>query len=229
MNVVYRPVKLLNREALDTFRCIPAKKPTDGPLKKGKRLLAHDDDVMLTAGKNAALIERAFRDLTKAFDAGHRYRLIVPVNSYSMASGEGATEIVQAVKELEPSLRGAVIAEFFEMPRSLNLDMLADMMIPLLPFFDKYLGEPLPLTGDSNLTIYSNCNFFGVSLDLQDHKAEGDEAMAMMTKFWAEATKSRLKVSLQGVSDPEMVEKAQQYEIFAIDGPAIAEDRETLA
>lgn len=229
MNVVYRPVKLLNRESLDIFRCVPTQKRADEPLKTGKRLLAHEDDILATASKNAALIERAFRDLTRAFDAGHRYRIIVPINSYSMASGEGATEIVQAVKELDSSLRGAVITEFFDMPRSLNLDMLADMMIPLLPFFDKFLGEPRPLLSDDNLTIYSNCNFFGVSLDLEGSEAAGDEAMAQMTKFWAEATKSRLKVSLQGIRDPAIVDKATQYEIFAIDGPAIAEDRETLA
>lgn len=228
MSVVYRPVRLLNREQLDTFRCLPAHEGDDGVVRGKKSLLTHDGDVLGTATKNANVLRDAFNQLSKAFATGQRYRMIVPINSYSMASGEGATLIVQAMKELDESIRPAVIAEFIDLPRSINLDMLADMMIPVLPFLDKYIAEPRPLGKDDNFTMFSNCNFFGVSLDMEAAKTGGDEAIALLTKFWAEATNSRLKVVLEGVREQAVTDKAQQYEVFAIDGPAIAEDRPDL-
>lgn len=228
MNVVYRPVKLINREVLDTFRCLPCTEKEDGTRLADKRLLAHGKDIVATATKNAALISKAFQELTKAFAAGNRLRMIVPINSYSLASGEGATLIVQAIRELDKSLHGAVITEFIDMPASLNLDMLGDMTVPILPFFDKYLAEPRPISNKDNFTIYSNCNYFGVSLNMEALKEGGDAAVSLLTEFWAEATKSRLKVVIQGVRDQGIVDKAQQYEVFAIDGPIIGPDKETL-
>jgi hypothetical protein len=73
--------------------------------------------------------------LQKGFDAGNRYRLIVPINSYSLASDESTTLIVKAIKELDSSLYGAVIAEFMDLPASLTLDMLGDMTVTILTVF----------------------------------------------------------------------------------------------
>ena len=229
MNIVYRPVRLINREVLDTFRSIPVSEKPDGTRIVDKRLLTHDKDILATAGRNAEILSAAFNDLTKAFAAGNRFRLIVPINSYSLASGECATLIVRAMKELDESLRDAVIAEFVDLPKSLNLDMLGDLTVPVLPFFDKYLAEPRPISSTDSFTMYSNCNYFGVSLNLEAFEETGDQALALLTEFWAEATKSRLKVVIEGISDQALIDKAQQYEVFALDGPIIAPDQETMA
>ncbi|MBT5243674.1 MAG: hypothetical protein HOL66_05485, partial [Rhodospirillaceae bacterium] len=77
--------------------------------------------------------------------------------------------------------------------------------------------------------MYSNCNYFGVSLNLEAFEETGDQALALLTEFWAEATKSRLKVVIEGISDQALIDKAQQYEVFALDGPIIAPDQETMA
>jgi hypothetical protein len=228
MNVIYRPVRLINREVIDTFRCIPVREKTDEKKVADKRLLVHEKDILSTATKNAALLSAAFTELSKAFAAGNRYRLIVPINSYSLVSDAGATLIVRAMKELDPSLCSAVIAEFIDLPKSLNLDMLGDLTVPIIPFFDKYLAEPLPISGNDSFTIFSNCNYFGVSLNMEVSQASGQQAIGLLTEFWAEATKSRLKVVVQGVSDQAIVDKAQQYEVFALDGPAIGPDQERL-
>jgi len=135
---------------------------------------------------------------------------------------------VQAMKELDKSLYAAVITELIEMPTSLNLDMLGDMTVPILPFFDKYLAEPRPISNKDDFTMYSNCNYFGVSLNMEAFNEGGDAAVGLLTEFWAEATKSRLKVVIQGVKDQAIVDKAQQYEVFALDGPIIGADKETL-
>jgi len=229
MNVVYRPVRLLNREVIDTYRCIPVSEKPDGSTIADKRLLVHSKDILSTATKNAAVLSAAFAELSSAFAAGYRYRLIVPINSYSLASNEGATLIVRAMKELDESLRDAVIAEFIDLPKSLTLDMLGDMTVPILPFFDKYLAEPLPISGKDSFTMFSNCNYFGVSLNMEQFQESGEQAMGRLTEFWAEATKSRLKVVIQGITDQTTIDKAQQYEAFALDGPAIGVDQKALS
>jgi hypothetical protein len=228
MEVVYRPVKLLNREVLDTFRCLPVSENSDGTVTADKRLLVHEKDVLATATKNAEVMSKAFAELSKAHAVGNRCRMIVPLNSYALASGEGATLIVQVLRELDKSLSGAVIVEYIDMPQSLNLDMLADMMVPALPFLDKYLAEPRPISNKDNFTIYSNCNYFGVSLNMEKFPETRDAAVGLLTEFWAEATKSRLKVVIQGVKEQAILDKAQQYEVFAMDGPLIGPDQETL-
>lgn len=228
MNVHYRPVKLINREVIDTFRAIPVDEKPDGSMVSGKQLLAHDKDILSTATRNAALLSQSFAELSGAFAAGNRYRLIVPINSYSLASDQGATLIVRAMKELEPSLRSAVIAEFIDLPKSLTLDMLGDMTVPVLPFFDKYLAEPLPISRKDSFTMFANCNYFGVSLNMEAHEESGEQALAQLTEFWAEATKSRLKVVVQGISDQAIMDKAEQYEAFGLDGPVIGADLDNL-
>ena len=61
--------------------------------------------------------------------------MIVPINSYSLASDESTTLIDKAMKELDSSLYGAVIAEFMDLPASLTLDMLGDMTVTILTVF----------------------------------------------------------------------------------------------
>lgn len=229
MKVVYRPVRLINRQAIDTFRALPVAEKPDGTIIADKRLLNHDKDILSTASRNAALLSDAFAALSKAHAVGSRYRLIVPINSYSLVSGEGATLIVRAMKELDKSLWGAVISEFIDLPKSLNLDMLGDLTVPVLPFFDKYMAEPLPIVGKESFTMYSNCNYFGVSLNMEAHAEGGDQDIALLTEFWAEAAKSRLKIVIQGITDQAIIAKAEQYEAFALDGPAIGADLETLS
>ena len=227
MNVVYRPVRLINREVIDTFRCVPVVKNPDSTTTVGKHLLTHDKNILLTATRNAALLKNAFAELTKTFAAGKRCRMIVPINSYSVASKEGATLIVKTIRELDKPLCEAVIAELIDLPKSLNLDMLGDMTVPFLPFFDKYLAEPRGMSEAEDFTLYSNCNYFGVSMDLEGLGTD-ESAIARMTQFWAEAVKCRLKVVFQGVGNQAALDKAKQYEAFALDGPVIGADKEIL-
>jgi len=201
-------------------------KAKDGTRVQGKAALRHGRDVLTTAERNAAILSQAFTALKRAHEAGNRYRLIVPVNSYAVATTETATLVVKAIKTLPEALRQAVIVELFDFPEPMSLDLLGDITVPLLAFFDKYMAEPGPELDD--YTIFSNLNYFGVSLDLEARNVKGDEAMALMTRFWAEGTKRRLKVVVQGIEEPAIADKARQYEAFAIDGPLLGSDLESL-
>ena len=222
MPITYRPARILDREKIDTFRCIPVSEDTNGGIIAGKPALQHDRDIMLTAKENATVLRQAFKDLSHAFDSGHKIRMIVPVNSYALASSETSSLMVQAFKELDPAIRKDVILDVFDFPNPLTLDILDDITIRLMPFFDKLMAEPASDMDD--FSPFTNCNYFGISIDLEARDITGDEAISVMTKFWGEATKRRLKVTVQGVTDAELSEKATRYEAFLQDGPYIGKD-----
>jgi len=226
MKVLYRPVLLVNHEATDFYRCLPVRLKNGVETARGKKALRYNNEIIETAEKNARVLSLAFADLTRAHAAGKKVRLIVPINSYAIASGDAATLIVKAIRELDEALRAAVIVEVYEFPKSLTLDMLADMTIPFLPFFDKFLAEPRPEMTD--FTMFANSNYFGVSLNLGGRVEKGEDAVAVMTKFWAEATNRRLKVVVQGITEQDVADKATQYEAFALDGSLLGADMESM-
>lgn len=227
MSVTYRPARILNRETIDMFRCMPVVKKADGTIISGKPALRHGRDIMVTARENAAVLKQAFGDLSQALEKGQQLRLIVPVNSYALASTESSTLMIAAFKDLPTEYRPQVIIDVFDFPNPLTLDILDDITIRLMPFFDKLMAEPTP--GMDDFTLFVNCNYFGVSFDLEARELKGDEAIKSMTRFWGEATKRRLKTVLQGVSDAELSDKADRYEIFSQDGLFIAEDNNQLS
>ena len=227
MSVTYRPARILNREKIDMFRCMPVAKKADGTIISGKPALRHERDILVTAKENAAVLKQAFRDLSQALEQGQQLRLIVPVNSYALASTESSSLMVAAFKDLPAEYRPQVIIEVFDFPNPLTLDILDDITIRLMPFFDKLMAEPTP--GMEDFTAFVNCNYFGVSFDMEAQALEGDEAIKSMTKFWGEATKRRLKTIVQGVSDAELSDKADRYEVFSQDGLFIADDNDLLA
>jgi len=222
MPIIYRPARILNREKIDTFRCMPVTESANGGIITGKPALQHGRDIMLTAKENAAVLTQAFQDLSLAFDGGERIRMIVPINSYALASSDTSSLMIQAFKELDPAIRKEVILDVFDFPNPLTLDILDDITIRLMPFFDKLMAEPASDMDD--FTIFANCNYFGVSLDLEARDVMGEAAIGVMTRFWGEATKRRLKVVVQGISEPELSEKADRYEVFLQDGPCIGKD-----
>lgn len=226
MKVLYRPVTLLNQKVTNTFRCLPVADRPGGGTVRGKAALRHLNDVRKTAELNASVLVRAFADLSRANDLGHRFRLIVPVNSYALASGDASTRIVHAVKGLAPELRRTVIVEIFQFPKSMTLDSLDEITIPLLPFFENFMAEPEP--GMDDFILFANCNYFGVSLDVEGRGLEGADALDRLTGFWAETVKKRLKLIVQGIADREIAVNARKYDAFAMDGPALGSDSENL-
>ncbi len=220
MSVIYRPAKILNREKIDVFRCMPVIK-AGGGIISGKQALRHGRDIMATAKENASVLKQAFGDLSRALQKGHRIRMIVPVNSFALASSESSSLMIAAFKSLDAVVRQQVILDVFDFPNPLTLDILDNITIRLMPFFDKLTAEPAPDMDD--LVIFANCNYFAVSIDLETRGLKGDEAIKAMTKFWGEATVRRLKTIVQGVSEAELSQKADQYEVFLQDGPCIAD------
>lgn len=226
MRVKYRPVFLLGQETPNTFRVLPVRENRNGAELSGNGLLAHRDSINDTAKRNESVLKAAFKEYKRARKGGFRGRLIVPLNSFALANAEGGARIVGAFKMLDDDLRKNVIVEVFQFPRVLSVSLLDEITIPLLAFFGHYVAGPEPDMID--FTLFTNLNYLGVVLDLGVENGGGD-MKDRVTKFWAEATKQKLKVFISGVKDRDILDLARRYEAFAIDGPVLGNDRRALS
>jgi hypothetical protein len=226
MRVRYRPVFLYGRKTPNTFRVLPIRESRNGAELSGKGLLAHRDSINDTAKRNEKILKAAFKEYKRARKSGFQGRLIVPLNSFALANAEGGARIVGAFKMLDGELRKNVIIEVFQLPRALSVGLLDEITIPLLAFFEHYVAGPEPDMVD--FTLFTNLNYLGVVLDLGMENGGGD-MKDRVTKFWAEATKQKLKFFISGVKDRDILDLARRYEAFAIDGPVLGNDLAALA
>jgi len=221
LSVRFQPVLRPERGEIDTFSCVPVVLGPNGEVQETRNVLAHRGDIEDTAKRNAAVLREAFRHLTAARDRGEKLRLMVPVNSVSLASTRGATELVATFKELDAALRRAVLVEVFNFPSALTLDMLDEITIPLMTFFDRLAACPDEDMQD--FTVFSNCNYFGVSVDLGNKEISEVEVQTRLRLFWAATQKVRLHMFIHGMKQPEFLDIAKKYEVYGVDGAFMGE------
>ena len=223
MEILYRPALIRGQEAANTYRCYP----DAGDGVTGKRALLHQgEDTTATARINAAVLSKAFSDLAYAHAEGNRVRLIVPVNAMALAESKASTVLVATFKELSEPLRKFVVIEVFDFPDDVYVDSLADITIPLLPFFDYYLA--LPITGEKDFTVYATTNYFGISLDLENMDGSKEEITKMLGIAAAGTEMRKLKLYVQGIAGDDTRKIVERYDPFAKDGPIFGADTPTL-
>ena len=217
----FQPVLLHGQSAINTFRVVPNLSKADGAVRLGNSVISYSGDPVKTAKTNASVLDAAFSQLAMASEEGKKLRLIVPINSYSVVGSEGATLIVTVIKKLPKELRNSIIVELFDFPENLSMNVLEDDIVPLFPFFENYIAAPADDMDD--FTIFANCNLLGVSMDLTALDQSAEQTGKKIMKFWASATKRRLKLFFQGVADQGVKQTAERYEAMGIDGPIIGE------
>ncbi len=221
ISAIFQPVLLNGQELINTFRAIPILTKADGTVISGNDVIPYVGDLVKTAKINAAVLDTAFAELAQATDAGKKLRLIIPLNSYSVVSNEGATLIVTAIKKLPKELRSNIIVEIFDFPENITMNVVEDNIVPLFPFFEHFIAAPP--SGMDDFTIFANCNFLGVSINLADMDQTDELTQKKIMNFWAAGTKRRLKLFFEGIADPSVKEIAERYEAMGIDGPIIGE------
>ena len=223
---LFRPVVLPGQPQLSMHRCLPALAQPDGTIQTGKRLLLHTKSPAETARRNVRFLESAFSELTKAHDGGRREKIIIPVSTYSLVGNEPTSLIVSAFRKVNPEIRKSIIVDLFDFSDPLSLSLLEDSLIPLFPFIEIFAAEPKRDIED--FTVFANCNLFAVSIDFDDEEPKPEQEKQLM-KFWASATKSRLKLFVQGITSEGVREAAKRYEATGLDGPLIGADLKSLS
>lgn len=215
LGVAFRKVFDPQGDESHVYRCVPILGIGEN-IPVGKGLLECQGDRDDVARRNVAVLKLAFAEIAQAFQRGERARLIVPVSAEGLKSKAGANLIVAAFRELEPDIRAAVIPDLFGFAAEPMLGDVEDVIIPLLPFFESFIGQPHEATDD--FTVFANCNFQGVTRDLEGMEWSVDDAMRELKEFWAVASSRRLDIYLQGVSSLGPADLAKRYNAKGMDG-----------
>jgi hypothetical protein len=222
--IKYAPVRRAGAAEIDAFRCLPVFRTADGQEFGAGVVLGHKGDIESTAQRNAAILRLIFKALVRAQAQGARVDVIVPVNSVALANRAGATVIHDVFAELDAECHAALVIDIFNLPVRVSIDSLSDITIPMLPYTQRFIAHPHPETED--FTVFANCNYRGVALDMDDVEGDGPAQLDALTDFWAEATRRRLGLCVQNAPDQAIVDAAGRWEALYVDGAPIGAARE---
>ena len=80
----------------------------------------------------------------------------------------------------------------------------------------------------TDFTVFTNCNFFAVSLDLEGRGMGTGDSLGKLLEFFAKTAKKRLKAYIQGIAGQDVADRVRKSDAFAMDGPYLGADSEHL-
>lgn len=166
LDVVYRPVWETNKTTVDLFYARPILRDEAGDEIPNSTPLIRQPTVEATMERQVKYLKQAFQALHMRFERGERFRMLVRINSVALATSEAAKEVTDVLRTLSTEERAHIVPEILEFPKSLSLNTLDDITIPLMAFFDTWIAQPEKEQAD--FTPFANLNYAGVSLDLFD-------------------------------------------------------------
>ncbi len=222
LDIFYRPVVDPRDEQVMIYRAVPVLTSDEGAVKVGaKQVLKHHGKptdpaaTINTAERNVAVLQRAAADLVAAHSAGRAVFLMMPISANSLGTKESATVMVKALKEMHPLCAKAIISHLFDLPDRVTLDVLDDVVVPLLISIDKFVIEPPD--GLKDYADIGACNAQGVVLDMDPDEGSGLD----LTTLWTRAAPRHLGIFVQNVADEDVIPALVRFEGRGVDGPVL--------
>lgn len=207
LDVVYRPVWETDKTSVDLFYARPILRDAAGAEIPAMTPLIRQPTVEATQLRQVKYLKQAFQALHTCFERGERFRMLVRINSVALATSEAATEVTEVLRTLTPEERAHIVPEILDFPKSLSLNTLDDITIPLMAFFDTWIAQPEKEQAD--FTPFANLNYAGVSLDLHDIPMDLKLAGKVLQLFVQRASHRRLSTWVLGLSSPELAKVAR--------------------
>ncbi|HEY9080684.1 hypothetical protein [Magnetovibrio sp.] len=216
LDTMYRPVWETDKPQVDLFYAKPILRDEAGNELVGVAPLIRQATVDATMQRQVQYLKQAFEALHMRFERGERFRLLVRINSVALATSEAAKEVTDVMRTLSVEERRHIIPEITAFPKSLSLNTLDDITIPLMAFFDTWLAQPEKEQAD--FTPFSNLNYAGVVLDLLDKPIDLKLAGKVFQLFAQRASHRRLPTWVLGIPTPELAKVARICGINVLSG-----------
>ena len=225
-NLILRPDVANGGGGVVGHYCIPVASD-----KKGGRTVG--GDVLLEGSRQRALDQKVLAKSTQKFlrdvagrlrlaaNRGEAPRLIVPLNGVALGVRAVAGVFAAECRGLEKAFRDQLVFEIFNLPKDLSPSQVDDIAVLLFSFCRQYLARPNP--GTSEFKVFTNCNFSGISLNLQDKPWPVEQLTPFLRDFVQGAEYNRLETYLHGVGTRDVADVAVQCGIGYMDGTAVAE------
>lgn len=216
LDVVYRPVWETNKTTVDLFYARPILRDEAGDEIPNSTPLIRQPTVEATMERQVKYLKQAFQALHMRFERGERFRMLVRINSVALATSEAAKEVTDVLRTLSTEERAHIVPEILEFPKSLSLNTLDDITIPLMAFFDTWIAQPEKEQAD--FTPFANLNYAGVSLDLFDKPMDLKLATKIIQLFTQRASHRRLPTWVLGLATPELAKLARIANVDILSG-----------
>ena len=207
LDIVYRPVWEVDKPSVDLFLAHAIMVDEDHNPIPGEEPLARQDSVEATMARQVKYLTQAFEAMKMRFARGDRFRLMVRVNSVAIATKECAAEITECFRILNKEERDNVAVMITDFPKSLSVETMDDITIPLMPFFDTLVA--MPEQEQTDYTLYANLNYAGVMLDLKDKPIDLKLAGKILQLFSSRAEFRRLPMWIIGIPTQEVAKVAR--------------------
>ncbi|MEG3617222.1 hypothetical protein V5T82_02030 [Magnetovibrio sp. PR-2] len=215
-DIIYRPVWAVDRPAVDMFYALPIMRSEDGAVIKGLNPLDRHPTVEATMMHQVKYLTQALQALQRSAKLGEPIRLVVRINSVALATKEAAGEVTEELRVLSDDERKQIVPEIVEFPKSLSMETMDDITIPLMAFFDTWIARPEKEHAD--FTPFANLNYGGVTLDLEDKPLDLKLAGKIFQLFALRASHRRLPTWLLGVPTLELAKLARIAGMQVISG-----------
>jgi len=133
---------------------------------------------------------------------GEEAKVIVPLNAEAVSVGSIASSFTDACRDFLGDYSGQIIFEMMNFPPKFSIDYCDHLGILVYPFCKEYIARPSPAWTDFKL--FANCNFQGVSFNLQNKAWPADKIQPHLEKFCQSANLNRLTPYLLGAATSEI-------------------------
>ena len=222
LDIVYRPVWEIDHAPVDLFYAKPILRLANGEPAPNIMPLVRLDTVEATMKRQVKYLTQAFEAMALRFERGERFRLMVRVNSVSVATGEAASEVASAFRLLDKEQRKHVVVEVSDFPKNLSLDNMDDITIVLMPFCDTMVARPAQDMTD--YTLFANLNYAGVVLDLADKPIDLKLAGQLFKLFASRADARRLPMWMLGLPTSSIAKLGRISKAAALSGAYMEQD-----
>lgn len=216
LDIVYRPIWEVERTPVDLFYAKPILRDAAGDVLTGLMPLVRLDTVEATMKRQVKYLKQAFEAFVLRFERGDRFRLMVRVNSVSLATQEAASEVTDTFRLLSKDQRKHIVVEVSDFPQNLSLDNMDDITIPLMPFCETLIARPAQNMTD--YTLFANLNYAGVCLDLGDKALDLKLAGQLFKLFASRAGFRRLPMWILGLPNQPIAKLARISQAAALSG-----------
>ena len=221
--VFLRPVRKAEDDSLEAHYCVPAIRKSDGQLLVG-------DDIMLEGSQSKVLeakilganirwvLNKTIARMRMAAARGENAKTIIPINAMALTLKEVASAFSETCRQMEPELKEHFVVEAFNFAPNMNLSFLDNVAILFYPFSPVYLARPN--RGWLDFKILANCNFQGVSMDMQNKSWPVEKVQPYLTNFVLNSQAHRLPTYAHGLATPAIATAAKEANFDFLDGNA---------
>lgn len=220
VQLVYRPMWDVKRNAVTTYVCVPALPGPAGRLRVGESEIPRLHEPAIAHRLDVMVQRRVITDLRKLVAAGQRYLLCLPVHFETLASAQRRAEFAELCQRgIPPQGSKFLVFEITNVPAGVPASRLLDLSITLRKFSR---GMLMRTTVDQTaLRPAGESGVAGVGFENVAHGASESRQIQDMERFAAAAKKVGLVAYVHGLQSTSLATAAIGAGFDFVDGDVV--------